>query len=167
MLILILFNSKEEYTYGDILNVTKISPAEVKKNLLALTVKSKTHDKVLSKDSNSLTKDTKITANSDFKSKSIKVKILPVVLKETKEEVEETQQKLDEERKWTLDATIVRIMKARKTLEHRTLVLETTQQLQSRFMPSPDLIKKRIESLIEREYLERHKDSRTKYNYVA
>jgi len=88
-------------------------------------------------------------------------------LKETKEEVEETQQKLDEERKWTLDATIVRIMKARKTLEHRTLVLETTQQLQSRFMPSPDLIKKRIESLIEREYLERSKDSRSKYNYVA
>jgi len=33
MLILILFNSKEEYTYGDILNVTKISPAEVKKKI--------------------------------------------------------------------------------------------------------------------------------------
>jgi len=121
----------------------KFLQLKLKKNLLALTVKSKTHDKVLSKDQNSLTKDTKITANSDFKSKSIKVKILPVVLKETKEEVEETQQKLDEERKWTLDATVVRIMKARKTLEHRTLVLETTQQLQSRFMPSPDLIKKK------------------------
>jgi len=114
MLILILFNTKEEYTYSDILNTTKIAPAEVKKNLLALTVKSKTHDKILSKDTTSLTKDTKITANNDFKSKSIKVKILPVVLKETKEELEDTQQKLDEERKWTLDATIVRIMKARK-----------------------------------------------------
>jgi len=144
MLILILFNSKEEYTYGDILNTTKIPPQEVKKNLLALTVKSKNHDKILSKDTTSLTKDTKIVANSDFKSKSIKVKILPVVLKETKEEQEDTQQKLDEERKWTLDATVVRIMKARKTLEHRTLVLETTQQLQSRFMPSPELIKKEL-----------------------
>jgi len=74
MLILILFNSKEEYTYGDILNTTKIPPQEVKKNLLALTVKSKNHDKILSKDTTSLTKDTKIVANSDFKSKSIKVK---------------------------------------------------------------------------------------------
>jgi len=94
MLILILFNSKEEYTYGDILNTTKIPPQEVKKNLLALTVKSKNHDKILSKDTTSLTKDTKIVANSDFKSKSIKVKILPVVLKETKEEQEDTQQKI-------------------------------------------------------------------------
>jgi len=51
--------------------------------------------------------------------------------------------KINEERKWVLDAVIVRIMKMRKKLEHRQLVLETTEQLQSRFMPSPEMIKKK------------------------
>lgn len=51
-------------------------------------------------------------------------------------------------------------MKARKTLEHSVLIAECIKQLQSRFLPSPQIIKKRIESLIEREYLERSKTDR-------
>jgi hypothetical protein len=38
-------------------------------------------------------------------------------------------------------------------MDHLTLVNETTRQLSVRFMPSPVMIKKRIESLIEREYV--------------
>src|SRR4051794_12682693 len=44
-------------------------------------------------------------------------------------------------------------MKSRKTMEHSSLIAEVTQQLSSRFMPSPIITKKRIESLIEREYV--------------
>lgn len=161
MIILLLYNQKDEWTYGEIAEATKIPPQELKKNLLALTVKSKTHDRVLCKDKEKqLTKETKFTANNDFKSKLIKVKILPVVLKESKQQVQETQQRLDEERKWQMDACIVRVMKARKTLYHRELVSEVQRQLQHRFTPTPEAIKKRIESLIEREYLERSKDDR-------
>ena len=44
-------------------------------------------------------------------------------------------------------------MKTRRTMDHLTLVNETTRQMSNRFMPNPVLIKKRIESLIEREYV--------------
>lgn len=168
MLILLLFNTKKSYTYAEIRDMTKIPPLDLKKNILALTVKNKVHDKVLIKDkTKTLSKTTKFVANEKFKSRLIKVKIYPVILKETSTQVKQTKEKLNEERKWALDATIVRVMKTRKTLQHRDLVVECTKQLQSRFLPSPELIKKRIESLIERDYLERSKKSRSTYNYLA
>lgn len=44
--------------------------------------------------------------------------------------------------------------------QHNILVTEVTEQLKSRFMPSPVIIKKRIEGLIEREYLARTPEDR-------
>ena len=58
-------------------------------------------------------------------------------------------------------------MKARKSLHHNDLIAEVTRQLSVRFTPAPQFIKKRIESLIEREYLERSLDDHRVYNYVA
>ncbi len=167
--ILTLLNESESLTYGELSQLTAVPARELKLNVLALTVKSTSHEKVLLKDGDAKTLDatTRFTPNNEFKSKLIKVKINPVVLKENKEQAQQTQSKIDEERGWLLDATIVRIMKARKTLEHRDLVIETTKQLSTRFMPSPDAIKKRIENLIEREYLVRSEESRSKYLYQA
>jgi len=105
--------------------------------------------------------------NSNFKSKLFKIKILTVAQKETEPERTETRQKVDEERKNMIEAAIVRIMKSRKTMEHSNLISEVTQQLSSRFMPNPLVVKKRIESLIERDYLERSTTDRKLYNYLA
>ena len=55
----------------------------------------------------------------------------------------------------------------RKTLDHNNLIAEVTAQLQSRFVPTPSLIKARIEALIEREYLERDESNMKIYNYLA
>jgi len=46
-------------------------------------------------------------------------------------------------------------------------VSDVTSQLKSRFLPSPVFIKKRIEGLIEREYLQRSPEDRKVYNYLA
>jgi cullin 3 len=94
--------------------------------------------------------------NDGFSSKLIRVKINTVSAKgESDPERQETRVKVDDDRKHEIEAAIVRIMKARKNMQHNLLVSEVTNQLKSRFLPSPVVIKKRIESLIEREYLAR------------
>lgn len=52
-----------------------------------------------------------------------------------------------------IDAATVRVMKTRKTLSHKLLVGELMQML--KFPIKASDLKKRIESLIDREYLER------------
>jgi cullin 4 len=76
-----------------------------------------------------------------------------VQLKETSEEHAATNKKVINDRQYQIEAAIVRIMKTRKTLTHQLLAL-------------PDLLK-RIESLIERDYLERDEHNLQVYNYVA
>lgn len=56
----------------------------------------------------------------------------------------------------------------RKELKHQQLITEVIQQLAARFSPDVNLLKKKIESLIEREYLERVGDiDRPAYRYMA
>jgi cullin 3 len=105
--------------------------------------------------------------NHEFSSNLQKIKISTVVSKvETGNQRKETRGRVDEERRYQTEACIVRIMKDRKQLTHNTLVNEVTRQLVSRFQPNPVDIKKRIEALIDREYLERSED-RKSYNYLA
>ncbi len=58
--------------------------------------------------------------------------------------------------------------RSRKELTHQQLVTEVIQQLSTRFMPDVMMVKKRIESLIDREYLERMEEAdRPSYRYLA
>lgn len=74
---------------------------------------------------------------------------------------------MDEDRRHMVEATIVKVMKTRRRLDHNTLVAETVKILSLKFNPDPVMIKKRIESLIEREYMERDTEDRRFYKYIA
>ncbi|PKU65257.1 cullin-3A [Dendrobium catenatum] len=168
MCILMLFNSSDRLTYKEIEQATEIPASDLKRCLQSLAcVKGKN---VLGKDpmSKDIAEDDTFMVNDKFSSKFFKVKIGTVVAqKESEPEKQETRQRVEEDRKPQIEAAIVRIMKSRRVLDHNNIVAEVTKQLQSRFLPNPVVIKKRIESLIEREFLERDKADRKLYRYLA
>jgi len=146
--------------------MTGIAGPDLHKNLLPLLVPK---HRVLIKEpaANKFSPTDSFTFNDKFQSKLLRVKVMQVVQKESEPQQQETQKKIEEDRKHMIEAAVVRIMKARKTMQHQQLVVEVTKQLQSRFRPNPLFIKKRIESLIDREYLERSQQDRKTYNYLA
>ena len=62
-----------------------------------------------------------------------------------------------------VQSAMVRIMKARKRMKHAQLVSETINQIKSRFNPKIPDIKKCIEILLDKEYLERLDDEELGY----
>nr|XP_029124258.1 cullin-3A isoform X3 [Elaeis guineensis] len=170
MCVLMLFNSADSdcSSYKEIEQATEIPASDLKRCLQSLAcVKGKN---VLRKEpmSKDIAEDDAFYFNDKFTSKFIKVKIGTVVAqKESEPEKHETRQRVEEDRKPQIEAAIVRIMKSRRVLDHNSIVTEVTTQLQSRFLPNPVVIKKRIESLIEREFLERDKADRKLYRYLA
>jgi cullin-4 len=70
-----------------------------------------------------------------------------------------------QDRQHQIDACIVRVMKARKKLSHKLLTEQVLTQL--RFQLTQKDLKKRIDNLIEREFLERAAEDASVYNYLA
>ncbi|KAL3347688.1 hypothetical protein AABB24_021391 [Solanum stoloniferum] len=168
MCVLMLFNNADRQMYKEIEQATEIPSSDLKRCLQSLAcVKGKN---VLRKEpmSKDIGEDDAFFVNDKFTSKFYKVKIGTVVAqKESEPEKQETRQRVEEDRKPQIEAAIVRIMKSRKVLDHNNIIAEVTKQLQSRFLANPGEIKKRIESLIERDFLERDNADRRLYRYLA
>lgn len=168
MCVLMLFNNTDRLSYKEIEQAVEIPAVELKRCLQSLACakgKNVLRKEPMSKD---IGEEDVFYFNEKFSSKFYKVKIGTVVAqKESEPEKQETRQRVEEDRKPQIEAAIVRIMKARRVLDHNNIVAEVTKQLQSRFLPNPVVIKKRIESLIEREFLERDREDRKLYRYLA
>ena len=103
--------------------------------------------------------------NSKFTDRMRRIRIpLPCqVVEERKKVVED----IDKDRRYAIDAAIVRIMKSRKVLSYQQLVIECIKLLSPMFKPDIKVIKKRVEDLITRDYLERDEDDRNLFKYIA
>lgn len=182
MCILLLFNDADTLTLGQIRSQTHIPDLELRRHLISLCTPKHRILKKGSKGKGISSDDDTFTFNHDYTSKLKRVRI-PLVKETMVTRGNETAGSasaaatsaadgsvplpVEEDRRHLVEAAVVRIMKARKALHHNDLIAEVTRQLSVRFTPAPQFIKKRIESLIEREYLERSLDDHRVYNYVA
>jgi len=163
-----LFNHQVKYTFADIQKQTNIPEAELTRHLLSL---AHPNVKVLRKNPNnkSMGPDHQFLYNTKYENPMYRVRIplMSAKIATPGSSDKALSAGVLEARKNLVEASVVRIMKSRKTLNHNNLVAEVLKQLSSRFSVEPAFIKKRIESLIEREYMERDKEDRRLYHYLA
>ena len=180
MSILLLFEKSDSLSYNELKNATKISDDQFPRHVQSLL-----EAKLLTCSTSELSDESVIGLNMKYSNKRTKFRIAGTVQKETPQEVEQTHHAVEEDRKMYLQAAIVRIMKSRKVLKHNQLIQEVRIELKNlfvifnwfsfqvlsqskaRFAPSISMIKKCIESLIDKTYIERTPNSTDEYSYMA
>jgi len=164
--VLLLFNDEtiENFSYQHIKEHTNIEDTELKRTLQSLACgKVRILNKVpKGKD---VENEDVFSFNKEFKHQLTRIKVNAIQLKETAEEQKDTEERVFLDRQYQVDAAIVRVMKTRKKLSHNLLISELYNQL--KFPVKPSDLKKRIESLIDREYLERDRQNASEYLYLA
>lgn len=163
-LCLLLFNDGDGLSVDYIKQATGIDDTELRRTLQSLAVgKARViRKKPMSKE---IGDNDLFYFNTEFSHKLKRIKINQIQMKETPEENVNTTEKVFQDRQYQVDAAIVRIMKTRKSLTHNLLLAELYNQV--KFPVKPADVKKRIESLIDRDYMERDKDNPNQYHYVA
>ncbi|XP_057471873.1 cullin-4-like isoform X2 [Actinidia eriantha] len=162
--VLMLFNNAQNLSFQDIKDSTGIEDKELRRTLQSLACG---RVRVLQKfpKGREVEDDDSFIFNDGFTTPLYRIKVNAIQMKETVEENTSTTERVFQDRQYQVDAAIVRIMKTRKVLSHTLLITELFQQL--KFPIKPTDLKKRIESLIDREYMERDKNNPQIYNYVA
>ncbi|RXH84317.1 hypothetical protein DVH24_027216 [Malus domestica] len=160
--LLLLFNSADKLSYSEILTQLNLTHDDLVRLLHSLSCAKY---KILIKEPNSKTISTNdsFEFNYKFTDKMRRIKIPLPPVDERKKVIED----VDKDRRYAIDAAIVRIMKSRKVLGHQQLVMECVEQLGKMFKPDIKAIKKRIEDLITRDYLERDKENPNMFKYLA
>jgi cullin 4 len=172
-LVLLCFNERDQWTLPDLMQRIGLEDVEVmERTLLSMTV-GKEQFRVLCRKkgpaardpARSVADDDVFQVNMKFSSNMKRIKIPSMLKKETKKERDKIVESVSRDRLYLIDAVVVRIMKARKTILHQQLIPQVLEQIKVPAQPAD--IKQRIESLIEREYMERDEKDRTRYNYLA
>jgi cullin 3 len=182
--ILLNFNSAERFTVSELENILRVSGSEFSKHLLGLL---KVGLILKSTPGKELEPGASLCVNTQFSSEMFRIKV-PVVSSTNKRKSltsevsqgsrgqgssngvnieEEVPSPVEEDRRYLIEAALVRTLKGRRTIEHNDLMTEVIRQLSSRFAPQPKSIKQRIEGLIEREYIDRDVKNPRVYHYLA
>ncbi|KAL5633304.1 hypothetical protein ACGC1H_003713 [Rhizoctonia solani] len=167
-LVLLLFNEQDQFSAADIQSRTQLGQEDLTVTLQSLTL-GKKH--VLLRADTKTTKDIALGDqfkwNSEFTDPKRNIRILSIQQQTTTEETQDAQDDILSERPHVIDAAIVRIMKAKKTLTYEQIKTETIIALEKHFQPSVSDIKKRIDELQEKDYIVRDDKERNVFHYVA
>ncbi|PCH40016.1 Cullin-domain-containing protein [Wolfiporia cocos MD-104 SS10] len=157
MAVLLQYNNNDTLSLDELHTATGISK-DYLKQVLGVLVKAKI---LINEEAD------QYDLNPGFKSKKIRINLNMPIKAEQKAESSDVLKIVDEDRKYVIQATIVRIMKARKTMKNQQLMNEVTSQISQRFTPKVADIKKAIDHLLEKEYIERVEGTRDTFAYVA
>ena len=171
-LVLLCFNDRDKWKLSEICAETGLSDRDEAERILQSLSLGKEGSRVLRriapagiKPGPLVSDDDIFVINEKFTSQHRRIKINNILWKETREDREKVIEGVSRDRLYWIDAVLVRIMKARKSILHQQLILQVLEQVKVPAQPAD--IKKRIESLIEREYMERDDKDRHRYNYLA
>ncbi|XP_057474544.1 cullin-1 [Actinidia eriantha] len=159
---LLLFNASDRLSYSEIKTQLNLADDDLVRLLQSLSCAKY---KILTKEPNTrtVTPNDYFEFNPKFTDRMRRIRIPLPPVDERKRVVED----VDKDRRYAIDASIVRIMKSRKVLGHQQLVMECVEQLSRMFKPDFKAIKKRMEDLITRDYLERDKENPNLFRYLA
>ena len=165
MMVLLLFNDKKTLTFKDMLDLTEIPRQDLIRAVLSM---AHPKIKVMRKAPNTkyIVDNHKFQLNPKYYNPRARVPVPTLNITFEPSPPSPDIEAIYRLRRHQMDAAIVRIMKAFKTLKHPDLVTKVVKQVRGRFTPKPMDIKKRIANLIDLEYLERDKNNRSLYHYI-
>lgn len=170
-IVLLHFNDKEAneaVPYAEIQAASNLNDTELKRTLQSLAC-AKYQVLRKSPKGRDVNSTDMFMVNQNFDDPKYRIKINQIQAKETKQENKETHERVAADRNFETQAAIVRIMKSCKKITHAELISEVIVATRSRGVLDPSDIKKNIERLIEKDYMERDEtnDGRNAYSYLA